>query len=47
MVVSCEEVWREISNYLEGDVDPSLRASMEEHFRDASTAQPCSTVRAT
>jgi len=33
MVVSCEEVWREISNYLEGEVNPSLRAAMEEHFR--------------
>ena len=33
MVVNCEEVWREISNYLEGEVDPSLRAAMEEHFR--------------
>jgi len=33
MVVHCEEVWREISNYLEGEVDPGLRAAMEEHFR--------------
>ena len=33
MVVSCEEVWREISNYLDGEVDASLRVSMEEHFR--------------
>ncbi|HXZ32986.1 MAG TPA: zf-HC2 domain-containing protein [Terriglobales bacterium] len=33
MVISCEQVWREISNYLEGDVDPGLRAAMEEHFR--------------
>jgi Putative zinc-finger len=33
MVVSCEEVWREISNYLEGELDPSLRTAMEEHFR--------------
>ena len=32
MVVSCEEVWREISNYLEGEVDANLRAAMEEHF---------------
>jgi hypothetical protein len=32
MVVSCEEVWREISDYLEGDVEPGLRAAMEEHF---------------
>jgi Putative zinc-finger len=34
MVVSCEEVWREISNYLENDLDPTLRATIEEHFRD-------------
>ncbi len=33
MVVSCEEVWRELSNYLDGDVEPGLRAAMEEHFR--------------
>src|SRR5437870_8810544 len=33
MVVSCEEVWREISNYLEGEVDPCLRAAIQEHFR--------------
>jgi hypothetical protein len=32
MVIRCEEVWREISNYLEGEVDPALRATMEEHF---------------
>ena len=34
MVVRCEDVWREISNYVESDVDPSLRAAMEEHFRE-------------
>ena len=33
MVVSCEEVWREVSNYLDGEVEPGLRAAMEEHFR--------------
>jgi len=33
MVVTCEEVWREISNYIEQEVDPDLRAAMEEHFR--------------
>lgn len=33
MVVRCEEVWPEISNYLDGEVDPALRAAMEEHFR--------------
>src|SRR3989454_10159856 len=34
MVVTCEEVWRDISNYIEEQVDPALRAAMEEHFRD-------------
>lgn len=31
--VKCERVWREISNYFEGDVDAELRAAMEEHFQ--------------
>jgi hypothetical protein len=43
MVVKCEQVWLEISNYLEGDVDPGLRAAMDEHFR---TCQRCSSVLA-
>jgi hypothetical protein len=33
MVIQCGEVWREVSNYLDGDVDPGMRAAMEEHFR--------------
>ena len=33
MVVSCEEVWREVSNYLDGEVEPSLRAAIQEHVR--------------
>ena len=33
MVVNCEEVWREISNYLDDEISPDLRAAMEEHFR--------------
>ena len=31
--ISCEDVWRELSNYVENEVDPELRARMEEHFR--------------
>ncbi len=31
MVVKCEEVWREISNYLDSDVSPDLRAAIDEH----------------
>ena len=32
MVVTCEQVWQEISNYLENDVDPTLRAALDKHF---------------
>jgi len=41
MVANCEQVWREISNYLEGDVDAGLRAAMDDHFR---TCQRCRSV---
>ena len=41
MVVNCEEVWREISNYLEGDIEPGLRLAMEEHIRGC---QRCTAV---
>jgi len=33
MVVSCEHVWRELSNYLEDDVDPALKVAIEEHIK--------------
>jgi anti-sigma factor RsiW len=33
MEISCEHVWREVSNYLDGEVDPALRAAVEEHVR--------------
>lgn len=36
MVIKCEQVWQEISNYLEGDVDSGLRTAMDEHFRGCS-----------
>jgi len=34
--IDCVEVWRQISNYLEGEVDPALRASMASHFKDCA-----------
>jgi methylphosphotriester-DNA--protein-cysteine methyltransferase len=43
MVVTCEQVWREISNYVDGDVDAALRSTMDEHFR---TCQRCASVLA-
>ena len=30
--ISCVEVWREISNYLDGDISVDLRERMEKHF---------------
>jgi hypothetical protein len=33
MIISCEQVWREISDYLDGEVDPELRAAIEQHVR--------------
>ncbi len=41
MVVRCEEVWREVSNYLDGEVDAGLRAAIEEHVRGC---QRCAAV---
>jgi hypothetical protein len=33
MVVNCEYVWQEVSNYLEGEVTPELRIAIETHVR--------------
>ena len=34
--IDCVEVWRHISDYLEGEVDSDLRASMASHFKDCA-----------
>jgi anti-sigma factor RsiW len=31
--ISCIEVWREVSNFVDGEVDTELRARMEAHFK--------------
>lgn len=31
--ISCREVWLEISNYVDDDVEPELRARMEAHLK--------------
>jgi hypothetical protein len=33
VVVDCEHVWREVSNYLDGEIDVETRIAMEEHFK--------------
>ena len=38
-IVNCEHVWREISNYLEDDVDASFRSRMDEHFQTCSACR--------
>jgi anti-sigma factor RsiW len=43
MVVNCEHVWSEVSNYLDDEVTPELRAAMEEHLR---TCKHCAAVMA-
>ncbi len=32
-MVTCEQVLKELSNFLDGDVDPQLRAEIVEHLR--------------
>lgn len=39
--VNCEVVWREISNYIDGEVDAPLRAAMDAHFQ---TCAHCKSV---
>ena len=39
--ISCLEVWREISNYIDAEIDPELRRRMEEHFK---VCEHCSAI---
>ena len=39
--MTCEKVWHEISNYVEGEVDAALRSAMDEHFQ---TCNRCMSV---
>lgn len=32
--IACRQVWREISNFLDGEVDAELRQRMEAHFKE-------------
>ena len=34
--IECAEVWRQISKYLEDEVDPGLRDTMSSHFKDCA-----------
>src|ERR1700722_20813867 len=39
--LNCEQVWAEISNYVDGEVELALRSAMDEHFK---TCQRCTSV---
>ena len=34
MGISCEEVWRDISDYIDEDLDPNQRAALDRHFAE-------------
>ena len=36
VLISCVEVFRLISDYVDGEVDPALRARLETHFKDCA-----------
>lgn len=33
MVISCDQVWQEVSNYLDGEVSSELRHAIDQHLR--------------
>ena len=34
VAVNCEQVWAQISDYIDQDLDPALRPAMDEHFKE-------------
>lgn len=43
VAVNCEQIWEQISDYIDEDLDPSLRPAMDEHFKEC---QRCASVLA-
>ncbi len=41
MIIDCKHVWDQISAYIDGDLDPSLRAEIDKHLE---TCEICSAV---
>src|SRR5690242_3622529 len=41
VAVACEQVWQEISNYIEDEISPALRSALEIHFGEC---QRCASV---
>lgn len=34
MGITCQEVWRDVSDYIDDELDPKQRAALEEHFAE-------------
>jgi anti-sigma factor RsiW len=34
--ISCVELWSEISNYIDGDIEPALKARLELHIKNCA-----------
>jgi anti-sigma factor RsiW len=41
MRIDCKHVWNQISDYIDGDLDPDLRAEIDKHLE---TCEICSAV---
>ncbi len=39
--IECQQVWQEISNFIEGDLDPEVRSRIERHL---AVCRPCQAV---
>ncbi len=39
--ITCQQVWQEISNYIDGRVDEEMRARIEQHLAEC---RPCTAV---
>ena len=43
MAITCEAIWRESSNYIDGTLSPDLQQAIDEHIE---TCQACASVLA-
>jgi hypothetical protein len=39
LVIACEQLWSQISNYLDGAISPDLRSAMDEHLRGCQSCR--------
>ena len=37
--IDCREVWKEITNYIEGDLTPEMRERIDRHLKECAPLQ--------